>query len=81
MTTETPPHRKAERRLTDLAMRDGPPLTTTELAKMTGMSPTFIREEIRTGHLRAARIGRGQKCVFRIPIGDARAYASRLGFI
>jgi excisionase family DNA binding protein len=71
----------SERRLSDLSLKEGPPLTTTELARMTGMSPTFIRAEIKTGHLRAVQVGRGRKRVFRIRVCHARAYARQLGLI
>ena len=74
-------HDVTERRLSDLFLKEGPPLTTTELARMTGMSATFIRAEIRTGHLRAVQIGRGRKRVFRIRVCHARAYAQQLGLI
>ena len=69
------------RGLKDLCADQGPPLTTTELAAMTGMSPSFIRAEIRTGHLRAIRVGRGQTTVFRILVSDARNYALQLGLL
>lgn len=69
------------RRLKDLVVDEGPPLSTTELARMTGLSPTFIRGEIRTGHLRAIRVGRGQTTVFRILVSDARQYAQELGLL
>ena len=62
-------------------METGPPLTTTEMAWITGMSATFIRAEIHTGHLRATRIGRGRKRVFRIQVCHARAYVRQLGLI
>jgi len=71
----------SERRLSDLSLTEVPPLTTTELARMTGMSPTFIRAEIKTGHLRAVQVGRGRKRVFRIRVCHARAYARQLGLI
>ena len=71
----------SRRRLKDLSVDEGPPLTTTELAQLTGMSPTFIRGEIRSGHLRAVRIGRGQTTVFRILVPDARNYAQQLGLL
>jgi hypothetical protein len=67
------------RRLSDLANGDDQPLSTRELAQMIGMSPTFVRTEIRAGNLRAAAVGRGRKRVFRIPVREARAYAMRLG--
>lgn len=79
--SQTPQHGASERRLSDLALKEGPPLTTTELARMTGMSPTFIRAEIKTGHLRAVQVGRGRKRVFRIRVCHARAYARQLGLI
>ena len=70
------------RRVSDLArVEEGPPLTTTELARMTGMSATFIRAEIKTGHLRAVRVGHGRKRVFRIRVCHARAYARQLGLL
>ena len=70
-----------DRRLPDLASASGPPLTTRQLAQMIGMSATFIREEIRSGHLRAVLLGRGRKGVFRIPVHEARRYAKELGLI
>ena len=45
--------------------------TTSELARMIGMSPTFIRLEIGSGYLRAVRVGRGRRAVFRIPVREA----------
>lgn len=51
---------------------DQSPLGTRELAEMTGMSATFIREETRAGVLRAVAIGRGRRRVFRI-FGDGSA--------
>jgi excisionase family DNA binding protein len=59
----------------------GPPLTTSEMARMLGMSSTFIRDEIRNGHLRAVRVGRGRKRVFRILTQDAVQYARSLGLL
>jgi hypothetical protein len=67
------------RRLSDLTREDDPPLSTSELAQMIGMSATFVREEIRAGHLRAVPIGHGRKRVFRIPVREARQYARKLG--
>jgi excisionase family DNA binding protein len=72
---------RPDRRLEDLASVGGPPLTTRQLAQMIGMSATFIREEIRSGHLRAVLLGRGRKRVFRIPVHEARRYAKELGLI
>jgi len=57
----------------------GRPLTTRELAQTIGMSCTFIRREIRNGHLRAVRFGRGRLRVFRIPHREARRYVRELG--
>ena len=74
------PSRNGQRRsLTDLLAGDDRPLTTTELADMIGMSPTFVRSEIRTGNLKAASLGNGRKRVFRIAAREARSYASKLG--
>ncbi len=69
------------RTLGDLTLRDGPPLTTFELAHMIGMSSTFVREEIRSGHLRAVSLGHGRKRVYRIPLGDALHYVKTLGLV
>jgi hypothetical protein len=67
--------------LEDLAHGHGRPLGTRELAEMIGMSQTFIRSEIRAGHLRAVPVGRGRKRVFRIPVHEARRYAKALGLL
>jgi hypothetical protein len=48
---------------------------------MIGMSATFIRDEIRNGHLRAVSVGRGRKRVFRIPVREARRYVKALGLL
>ena len=48
---------------------------------MIGMSATFIRLEISNGYLQAARLGRGQKSVFRIPVVEARRYVKKLGLL
>lgn len=69
------------RRLSDLSNGDDQPLSTSELAQMIGMSQTFVREEIRAGHLRAIAVGHGRKRVFRIPVSDARNYAQKLGLV
>ena len=73
--------RRGARALQDLLLGGGPPLTTRELARMIGMSSTFIRGEIRSGHLRAVPLGRGRKRVFRIPFREARRYVRELGLI
>ena len=57
----------------------GPPLTTGQVARIVGMSPTFIREEIRGGYLRAVDIGRGRRRVYRIPVLEAYRYIKKLG--
>jgi hypothetical protein len=59
----------------------GPPLTTAQLARIVGMSPTFIREEIHGGYLRAADVGRGRKRVYRIPVLEAYRYIKTLGLL
>ena len=48
---------------------------------MVGLSATFIRAEIRSGHLRAIAVGRGRKHVYRILRGDALRYARQLGVL
>jgi excisionase family DNA binding protein len=70
---------KRNQRLPDLSRKSGRPLTTAELAAMIGMSCTFIRNEIDAGYLRATRIGRGRKPVFRIPLREAQRYVKELG--
>jgi excisionase family DNA binding protein len=77
----SPPNGEHVRGVEDLARLSGPPLTTSELAHMLGMSPTFIREEIHSGHLRAVSVGRGRKRVFRIPVFEAHRYAKELGLV
>jgi hypothetical protein len=74
-------NRDRVRALEDLARGSGPPLTTTELARMIGMSPTFIRLEIGSGYLRAVRLGRGRRPVFRIPVREACRYVKKLGLL
>jgi hypothetical protein len=69
------------RSLADLRLLRGAPLTTVELARMIGMSSTFIREEIRSGHLRAVLLGRGRKRVYRIPLREALRYVNGLGLM
>ena len=69
------------RRMSDLSAEDGRPLTTHELAEMIGMSSTFVRTEIRSGHLRAIRVGSGRKRVYRIPVSEARLYLSKIGLV
>ena len=59
----------------------GPPLTTREMARMVGMSATFIREEIHGGYLRAVVVGRGRKRVYRIPVLEAYRYIKELGIL
>ena len=57
------------------------PLTTGELARMVGMSPAFIREEIQGGYLHAVVVGRGQTHVYRIPAREAYRYIKQLGIL
>jgi len=68
-------------RTRDLLPAEGPPLTTRELARLTGMSPSFIRKEIRANEVQAVVMGRGRKRVFRILRGEARRYMRQLGVI
>jgi len=69
------------RALRDLTDHNGSPLTTSELARIIGMSPTFIRSEIKRGELRAVAVGNGRKRVFRIPAQDAFSYARKIGML
>jgi excisionase family DNA binding protein len=73
--------RDGARKIRDLAGENGSPLTTHDLAEITGMSQTFIRAEIHSGQLRALALGRGKKRVFRIPFREAKRYVRRLGFL
>jgi excisionase family DNA binding protein len=68
-------------RVRDLAGNDGAPLTTRELAEIIGMSQTFIRNEIRSGELKAVALGRGKKRVFRISFSEAQRYVRQLGLL
>jgi hypothetical protein len=70
-----------ERRLIELSNDDAPPLTTQQLARMIGMSSTFIRSEIHCGQLRAIQLGQGRKRVFRIPVREARNYITKIGLV
>ncbi len=58
-----------------------PPLSTSALAKLIGMSATYVRMEIRLGAIRAIRVGHGRKCVYRIPFKEAMRYARALGLL
>jgi excisionase family DNA binding protein len=69
------------RALEDLVRGDARPLTTSELARLVGLSATFIRTEIRGGHLRAVAVGRGRKRVYRILQREAIRYARQLGVL
>ena len=80
-TRRTPLTRPRIHSLKDLALVDAAPLGTRDLAALIGMSATFIRAEIRSGHLRAVAVGHGRKRVFRITVGEARRYARDLGLI
>jgi excisionase family DNA binding protein len=75
------PYANGRRALTDLADASESPLTTSEMARMVGMSPTFIRTEIKSGQLRAVALGHGRKRVFRIPAHEALTYARKLGML
>ena len=48
---------------------------------MIGMSSTFIRVEIGSGYLRAAKVGHGRRPVFRIPVSEAHRYIKKLGLL
>jgi excisionase family DNA binding protein len=75
-----PSHRRRTT-LNDIAHKGGRPLTTSELAEILGLSATFIRNEINSGHLHAVRIGRGRRRPFRIPVLAAVRYARELGLL
>jgi excisionase family DNA binding protein len=81
MPTPTPDDPQADRvrQLSDLAHDNEPPLTTHQLARIIGMSSTFIRSEIHTGELRAIKVGHGRRRVYRIPVQEALDYIARLG--
>lgn len=57
------------------------PLKTTELARYIGCSAKFLRDEIASGHLKAIRVGRGNKVGshFAIPYREAVRYCKQLG--
>jgi len=65
--------------LEDLEQISGPALTIPEMARVLGVSATFIRNEIRDGRIRAVLIGSSRKRVFRIRVREALQYARRLG--
>ena len=65
----------------DSRLAQPPPLSTSELAKRIGMSASFVRMEIKLGELRAVRVGRGRKVVYRIPFKEAMRYVRRLGLL
>jgi len=80
--SERKPHYSGDSvRIRDLASDNGSPLTTRELAAITGMSQTFIRNEIRCGQLAAVALGRGKKRVFRILFREAQRYVRQLGLL
>lgn len=58
-----------------------PPLSTSALAKQIGMSASFVRMEIRLGEINAIRVGRGRRCVYRIPHDEAMRYMRQLGLL
>ena len=77
-----PPDRiRVARLLEEPSAANRRPLTTREIAHLIGMSPTFVREEIHSGHLRAVSMGRGRKRVFRIPFREARRYVKEWGLL
>lgn len=65
----------------DLSQTSGPPITTSQLAIVTGLSAQFIRMEIVAGELKAVRIGRARRKEYRIPWREARRYARALGAV
>jgi excisionase family DNA binding protein len=64
-----------------LDQTDGPPFTTAEVARLFGMSPTFVRKEIKNGALQAVVLGRGRRRVYRIPVGEVVRYMRRAGLL
>jgi excisionase family DNA binding protein len=63
-------------RTIDLSSEAGPPLTTGELARVTGVSDRTVRRDIELGYLNAVkRNGIGQ---YRIAWLEARRYAAQL---
>lgn len=67
--------RKRERTI-DLSCEIGPPLTTGELARLTGLSVKTIQRDIHYGELKASR--RSRHAYRRIEWAEARRYVSRL---
>ena len=68
-------------RTREILAAEGPPITTRELAGLTGMSLTFIRKEIHAKEVQAIEMGRGRKRVFRILRAEARRYLRQLGLL
>ena len=56
-----------------------PPFSTSQLSKLTSMSMSFVRMEIKLGEIKAVRVGRGRRHVYRIPFGEAIRYMRRIG--
>lgn len=78
------------RRLEDFRLQaDGAPLTTSDLAAITGMSREFHRRDCAQGVIPEAtparpgwfRIGRGKRRDYRIQWTAARAYLAQLGLL
>ncbi|TSA40098.1 DNA-binding protein [archaeon] len=54
-------------------------MTTTEIARRTGVSARYLREEIRNGNLHAMKFGtRGGRGTYRVPLVTGEAYVQRL---
>jgi excisionase family DNA binding protein len=64
------------RRQIDLSSENGTPVTTGELAQVTGLSVRTIQRDIVLGELKAGR--RWQGTQYRIAWEDARLYAARV---
>lgn len=65
----------------DFARQDGPPVTPRTLALVIGVTPQFVRDEIREGELPAYQVGHGERKQWRIHWCHARTYLIRIGVL
>jgi excisionase family DNA binding protein len=64
------------------ASKPAPPLSTRECADLIGVSPTFVRDAIKAGELRAEAIRRrpGARAVYRVHEDDYLAWLTAIGW-
>jgi hypothetical protein len=71
---------RLQRCAADLLIAGAPPATPGELARWTGMSDDFVRDDIKAGVVKAKNVARpGRRAVYLVPVDEAVRYLRDMG--